>query len=182
MITPPTQSNLTNTTCKPILKKTALFLYYTIARRSNRNIFLKFRRFLVKYIFAYCGKNIDIRSNVSFGDGANIRIGDNSGLGANSSIGNDVTIGSHVLMASEVIILNGMHNYMDKSQYIGRQGSFHKHVEIGNDVWSGIRAIILPGVTIHDGAVIGAGAVVTHDVPAYAVVGGIPAKVIKYKE
>jgi acetyltransferase-like isoleucine patch superfamily enzyme len=52
---------------------------------------------------------------------------------------------------------------------------------VGNDVMIGARAIILDGVKIADGAVIGAGAVVTHDVPAYAIMGGVPAKVIKYR-
>lgn len=54
-------------------------------------------------------------------------------------------------------------------------------ITIGNDVWIGTNAIILPGVAIGDGAIIGAGAVVTKDVPPYAVVGGVPAKVIKYR-
>jgi len=52
---------------------------------------------------------------------------------------------------------------------------------IGNDVWIGANAIILQGVTIGDGAIVAAGAVVTKDVPPYAIVGGVPAKVIKYR-
>lgn len=56
-----------------------------------------------------------------------------------------------------------------------------KQIEIGNDVWIGANAILLPGVKIGDGAIIGAGAVVTRDVEPYAVVGGVPAKVIKYR-
>jgi acetyltransferase-like isoleucine patch superfamily enzyme len=52
---------------------------------------------------------------------------------------------------------------------------------IGNDVWIGANAVILRGVTIGDGAVVAAGAVVNKDVPAYAIVGGVPAKVIKYR-
>lgn len=54
-------------------------------------------------------------------------------------------------------------------------------VTIGNDVWIGANAVILPGITIGDGAVIGAGAVVTKDVEPYAIVGGVPAKIIKYR-
>ena len=57
----------------------------------------------------------------------------------------------------------------------------YKEVHIGNDVWIGSRALILGGVRIGDGAVVGAGAVVTKDVPPYAIVGGVPAKVIKYR-
>lgn len=56
---------------------------------------------------------------------------------------------------------------------------YKKTVVIGNDVWIGSNAIVLQGVTIGDGAVVAAGAVVTKDVPSYTVVGGVPAKVIK---
>lgn len=59
--------------------------------------------------------------------------------------------------------------------------SSSKKVVIGNDVWIGSHSIVLGGVLIGDGAVIGAGAVVTKDVPPYAVVGGVPAKIIKYR-
>ena len=53
-----------------------------------------------------------------------------------------------------------------------------KPVTIGNDVWIGDRVVILPGVNIGDGCIISAGAAVTHDVPAYSIAGGVPAKVI----
>ena len=54
-------------------------------------------------------------------------------------------------------------------------------VEVGNDVWIASDVKLLPGIVIHDGAVIAAGAVVTKDVPPYAIVGGVPAKVIRYR-
>lgn len=52
---------------------------------------------------------------------------------------------------------------------------------IGNDVWIGANAVVMKGIRVGDGAVIGAGAVVTHDVPAWAIVVGIPARVLKYR-
>ena len=67
----------------------------------------------------------------------------------------------------------------DKS-YQSRVGK-NPPVTIGNDVWIGWHAIIMPGVTIGDGAIVAAGAVVTHNVPAYAIVGGVPAKIIKMR-
>lgn len=54
-------------------------------------------------------------------------------------------------------------------------------ITIGNDVWIGFDAVVLPGIKIGDGAVIGANAVVTKDVPPYAIVGGVPAKLIRYR-
>ena len=68
------------------------------------------------------------------------------------------------------------HNWTDKDSY--RE---FKQVNLGNDVWIGNRATIMGGITIGDGAVIGTGAIVTNDVPEYAIVAGIPARVIKYR-
>ncbi len=54
-------------------------------------------------------------------------------------------------------------------------------ISIGNDVWIGARVFLIEGIHVGDGAIVGAGAVVTKDVPAYAVVGGVPAKIIRYR-
>jgi carbonic anhydrase/acetyltransferase-like protein (isoleucine patch superfamily) len=54
-------------------------------------------------------------------------------------------------------------------------------IVIGNDVWSGFGSVVSPGITVGDGAIIAAGAIVTRDVPPYSIVGGVPAKVIKYR-
>ena len=64
---------------------------------------------------------------------------------------------------------------------VGPYSVIESDCEIGDDVWIGARVIILPGVTIGSHCIIGAGAVVTRDVPDYAIVGGVPAKVIRYR-
>lgn len=89
-----------------------------------------------------------------------------------------LTIGDDVLIGYESIIMTSTHNYQNPDTPIRLQGSYRKPVVIGNDVWLGARVIVLPGVTIGDGAVVGSGAVVTQDVPVYAVVAGVPARVI----
>lgn len=58
----------------------------------------------------------------------------------------------------------------------------YQRLTIGNDVWIGRRVMVMPGVRIGDGAIVAAGAVVTKDVPDYAIVGGVPAKVIRFRE
>ena len=86
------------------------------------------------------------------------------------------------MMGPYVTILTHTHKIDRTDIPMGQQGNIVKEVVIGNDVWIGMRSIIMPGVKIGNGAVIGAGAVVTKDVPDYAIVGGVPAKVIRYRK
>ena len=138
----------------------------------------KIRYLCAKLMLERCGKNVNIESNASIT--SSLEIGNNSGIGIASRIYGKVCIGNNVLMGPEVIILTSGHNYENMNVLIQEQGSLkEKPVIIGDDVWIGARAIILPGVEIGNGAVIGAGAVVTKNVPPYSVVGGVPAKIIK---
>ncbi|QXE19776.1 CatB-related O-acetyltransferase [Clostridium sp. 001] len=134
------------------------------------------------------GTEVRIGSGCVFSDKeAPFQIGDysyiNSGylyacrIGKYCSIGNNVSIGpgEHWLTKISTFPLNNLvFHIRDLSEFKPIQ-----IVEIGNDVWIGNNAIILQGVKVGDGAVIAAGAVVTKDVPPYAIVGGIPAKVIR---
>lgn len=86
------------------------------------------------------------------------------------------------MMGPDVAILTHTHRINRTDIPMGQQGSLVKEVIIGDDVWIGMRSIIMPGVRVGNGAVIGAGAVVTKDVPDYAIVGGVPAKVLKYRK
>lgn len=139
-----------------------------------------FRYWCAKLMLNKCGNNVNLESQASITSA--LEIGNNSGIGISSRIYGHVCIGDNVLMGPEVIILTSGHKYENASVLIRDQGRLpEKTVHIGNDVWIGARAIIMPGVKIGDGAVIGASAVVTKDVPQNAVVGGVPAKVIKQR-
>lgn len=111
-----------------------------------------------------------------------ISIGSGSGLGVNCSVHGPLKIGNNVMMGPNVTILTHTHNIERTDIPMGQQGMRVAEVVIRNDVWIGMRVIIMPGVKVGDGAVIGAGAVVTKDVPAFTVVGGVPAKIIKYRK
>ena len=65
--------------------------------------------------------------------------------------------------------------------FVTKRKQTHKKVIIKNDVWIGANSVIMPNITIGNGAIIGASAVVTKDVPDYAIVAGVPAKIIKYR-
>lgn len=117
------------------------------------------------------------------GDGKpTLRIGSGTYIGRFVHINawRDVTIGANVLIADRVFISDASHNFADPATPIRLQGdSFIGAVELKDGCWIGIGAVILPGVTIGRNAVVGANAVVTQSVPDYAVVAGIPARIIR---
>ncbi len=108
-----------------------------------------------------------------------VTIGDYTRIGIHCTVIGPVCIGSHVNLAQGITVTALNHNFEDTSKRIDEQGISTKPVIIGDDVWIGSNAVILPGVTIGRHAVVAAGAVVTKDVPDNCVVGGVPAKVIK---
>lgn len=169
----------------------SLFLYYVFARylpATNNGLKVSkliqwIRRVSARNAFDYCGKNVNIERKADFGKGTGIRIGDNSGLGVNCSVRGPLDMGANIMMGPDVCIMTSRHNTSRTDVPMCQQGHLPKQkVTICDDVWIGARVIILPGVTIGKGSIIGAGAVVTKDVPEYAVVAGVPAKVIKYRK
>ena len=108
-----------------------------------------------------------------------VLIGDNTRIGIHCTVIGPVTIGSHVNLAQGITVTALNHNFEDTTKRIEEQGVSTKPVVIGDDVWIGANAVILPGVTIGHHSVVAAGAVVTKDVPSNTVVGGVPAKEIK---
>lgn len=94
---------------------------------------------------------------------------------------NRVVIGKYVIIGSYVYIGTVNHGFTSYSLPIQKQNIISGKVEIGDDVWIGTKAVILPGIIVGRGAIIGAGAVVTKNVPAFAIVGGVPAKVLRFR-
>lgn len=114
-----------------------------------------------------------------------ISIGDNCGIGPYSQITgiNRISLGNGVRTGSSIFITDNSHGEFKYEQLIQRPNlrplASKGEVIIGDNVWIGAKATILPGVHIGDGAIIGANAVVTHDVPQYSIAVGNPARIIK---
>jgi acetyltransferase-like isoleucine patch superfamily enzyme len=128
---------------------------------------------------------------VWIGDGTKIRchegvveIGDKTVLGQECTISafQRVRIGEQCVIADRVMFIDFDHGIADVEVPIRHQGIYKRDVEVGSNVWIGYGACILRGVRVGDNSVIGTNAVVTKDVPANAVVGGVPARVIRMRE
>lgn len=121
--------------------------------------------------------NIDATWLSHINIGKDVSIGNGVVLGASSK--GMITIGDRCAIAAGSRFITPTHDY--NILPVSSVG-INKSIIVGKDVWIGTAAIILPGITINDGAVIAAGAVVTKDVPADCVVGGVPAQIIKKLE
>jgi len=133
------------------------------------------------------GDRVTIDRNASLLGSAVIRsIGEGISIGSGASVGafnvihggGGVTIGKDSLLGPFVAIYSENHQFQDPDIPIRSQGNVRQPVQIGNDVWIGAHAVVVAGVSIGDGAVVAAGAVVTKNVPDRTVVAGVPAKVI----
>jgi acetyltransferase-like isoleucine patch superfamily enzyme len=93
-----------------------------------------------------------------------------------------VKIGRECVIADRVMFIDFDHGVVEVERPIRLQGIYKRDVNVGNNVWIGYGACILRGVTVGDNAIIGTNAVVTKDVPANAVVGGLPAKLIRMRQ
>ena len=137
--------------------------------------------------FKNCGKNVHFSPLNSEFSHKTISIGSDVYIGpfALFSAVKGITIGNKVTFGPRVTIMAGNHNYREVGRYMfdvhEKRDDDDAPVVIEDDTWIGSNVTILKGVTVGHGAIVGAGAIVTKDVPPYAIVGGNPAKVIKYR-
>jgi len=111
-------------------------------------------------------------------------------IGAKTVLGQDctisayqhVSIGRECVIADRVMLIDFDHGVVEVERPIRLQGIYKRDVRVGHNVWIGYGACVLRGVTIGDNAIVGTNAVVTHDVPANAVVAGVPARVVRMRE
>lgn len=150
-------------------------------------------------------RNVEMEGYCHIGENSRVfstRMGFGSGI-SRDSIMDSVLMGRYTTLGPDVKIIVGQHptsqiasthpafysargqmgfTYVDKNIFNeNRFAQAPYKVVIGNDVWIGSYVRIMEGVTIHDGAVVAAGAIITKDVPPYAIVGGVPTKIIKYR-
>jgi maltose O-acetyltransferase len=165
-------------------------LYYSLARHLPPSYAIlgrfskKFRALVCHQLFRSTGNNVNIEHGAYFGSGRLIVIGDNSGIGVNCHVPADICIGKDVMMGPDVLIIGRNQNHRFDNLVIPMRLQGYQESEpvvIEDDVWLGARVIVLPGITIGTGAVIGAGAIVSRDVPPYAICVGNPARIVRFR-
>ena len=164
----------------------AIMLYYTIyVVRGCTNRFLSF---FYKKMLRGCGSNVRFSALTSDFTYRNLTIGNDVYIGPHALFlctESQIFIGSKVLFGPHVSIIGGDHRITDVGRFIydvlDKHPEDDQDVHIEDDVWIGTNTTLLKGVTVGRGAVVAAGALVTKDVPPYAIVGGVPAKVLKYR-
>ena len=166
-------------------RKIFYFLYISFFRftpedyRPYSLFFPWIRNFLAKKFLKKCGDNIRVKYNSDVSP--DVSIGNNSELGQRSLIHAGVEIGNNVIMGPDVKIYTRNHIADRLEIPIQIQGKSFKKTKIENDVWIGANVVILPGITVGSHSILAAGSIVTKDVPKFAVIGGNPAKVIKFR-
>ncbi|MBC2838238.1 DapH/DapD/GlmU-related protein [Robiginitalea sp. SC105] len=168
-----------------MIKKVTFLIYLLLFRNTPEDyrpyalFFPAIRSFLVRSYLKECGKKPRVKNRAEIS--LNASLGDFSELGTRCMIQGNVYIGNHVIMGPDVKIYARNHRFDRLDMPIQEQGKDYFETYIGDDVWLGANVVVTAGCKIGNHAVVAAGAVVTRDIPDYAVVGGVPAKVIKFR-
>ena len=145
---------------------------------------------ILKCSFGECGRGVSFGSNNRFSGIKNMVVGSNVHFGCNGCFmmtRAKIIMGSNIMFGPNVTIITGDHRVDIKGKYMTditdemKLTENDQSVTLCGDNWVGANATILKGVIIGEGAIVAAGSLVINDVPSYAIVGGVPAKVIKYR-
>ena len=172
------------------MKKIKLFLVVSyelvmsiIFSLPRYSIFLFLKKMLLLVMGAKVGKGVVIYPGVWIAPGRNLTLGDKVDLAKDVIIttSGGVNIGDRTLVGYRTQIISADHSIPPIGEKIPISGDKFKEVNIGKDVWIGANCLITPGVTIGEGAIVAGGSVVTKNIQANAIVGGVPAKLIKMR-
>lgn len=174
--------------CKRLLSVIFLIFYRMVAMRLPHSywpagwMFSAIRRFALIGMGCKVGRGCELEPGIDVGFRPRLQIGERCQINQNTML-KTVCLGNDVMIAPGVVMLDRQHNYSDVNIPMSMQGSSsRKLTNVGNDVWIGQNVIIMPGVSIGNGVVVGAGSVVTKDLPDWSVAVGVPAKVIRYRK
>ena len=162
----------------------------TTKYNSNPNSSIETKESILRSLFNSIGENVAIDTPFFIDHGVHTSIGNNVLIGMNCIFvdNNRITIGDNVMIASGVQICTATHPVESENRIVRnwspkmQRNWFHtlsKEVNIGNNVWIGANATVLPGVTIGDNVTIGAGSLVNKDIPSNSLAIGVPCKVVK---
>lgn len=182
--------NHSNIFYQTLMRKINLIYIVAVLLNNIRKVLDRIIMHINKALFNQCGTGVifyPLHSDFFY---RNIKIGDNVYIGPGASFIasiSTITIGNKVMFGPNVTIRGGNHS----SHIVGKMMFDYKKVDklvnddepviIEDDVWIGTGVIILKGVKIGRGAIVAAGAVVTKSVPSYAIVGGVPARILRYR-
>jgi acetyltransferase-like isoleucine patch superfamily enzyme len=156
-----------------------------IKQLYNRIAFLrgKLRSSFWRLFVKKMGREVYLLKNCTLLSPEGIEFGDFVWVNHHTSLSGQggLKIGNFVMIGPNCNVLTSTHNFHEWTKPMSHQGVSNGAVEIGDDVWIGANAVILPNVKIGRGSVIGANAVVSTDVEPFSIVGGVPAKLIKYR-
>lgn len=139
----------------------------------------RLRFFCVRHFIEVCGRDVKVGPNVTIAFGC--KLGNNVTVNENCRLASTI-VEDHALIAPGLYAIMRNHEYKDIDIPIAEQGYYKETPpHIGQNVWIGAKVTLLPGIVIGEGAILAVGAVVTKDVPPFAIVGGVPAKIIRYR-
>lgn len=164
----------------------AVVAYLGVARhlpwspRPGGQVSRRLRAALAGQMLDRCGQGVNVEHGAWFGSGSGVRLGDRSDIGMDALVMGPVDIGADVMMGPRCILLAHQHETADPGRPMNGQGFKEDRViVIEDDVFIGAGTIILPGRRIGRGSIVGAGSVVSRDIPPWTVAAGNPARVLR---
>lgn len=170
-----------NTLTQKVMRRLTANVYVAVLRPLPFGVGKRLRGLWFKRVARQFGPDAWIGQGTFVNGPENLSIGRSSSVARGSTLDarGGLTIGDDSMIGFECVLVSHTHESARLDVPMRAQGMYSAPIHVGDDVWIGARSIVLPGVTVGDGAIVGAGSVVTRDVPAFAVVAGVPARMLR---